>query len=61
MKAFIGMRPSLGAKITSGEIPAELKEQSLKLRSELEGIAAEASDELTERYLEEGCLTSERD
>ncbi|OUU75645.1 MAG: elongation factor G [Methylococcaceae bacterium TMED69] len=59
MKALYWDEPSLGVKITSREIPAELKEQSLKLRSELEGIAAEASDELTERYLEEGCLSSE--
>ncbi len=59
MKALYWDEASLGVKITSGEIPADLKEQSLKLRSELEGIAAEASDELTERYLEEGCLTSE--
>ena len=59
MKALYWDDASLGVKITSGEIPLELKEQSLKLRSELEGIAAEASDELTEKYLEKGCLTSE--
>ena len=59
MKALYWDDASLGVKITSGEIPLELKEQSLRLRSELEGIAAEASDELTEKYLEEGCLTSE--
>ena len=54
MKALYWDDASLGVKITSGEIPLELKEQSLKLRSELEGIAAEASDELTEKYLEKG-------
>ena len=59
MKAHYWDDASLGVKITSGEIPIELKEQSLRLRSELEGIAAEASDELTEKYLEKGCLTSE--
>ena len=59
MKALYWDDASLGVKITSGEIPIELKEQSLRLRSELEGIAAEASDELTEKYLEKGCLTSE--
>ena len=59
MKALYWDDASLGVKITSGEIPLELREQSLRLRSELEGIAAEASDELTEKYLEEGCLTSE--
>ena len=59
MKALYWDDASLGVKITSGDIPIELKEQSLKLRSELEGIAAEASDELTEKYLEKGCLTSE--
>ena len=59
MKALYWDDASLGVKITSGEIPIELREQSLRLRSELEGIAAEASDELTEKYLEKGCLTSE--
>ncbi len=59
MQALYWDDASLGVKITSGEIPLELKEQSLRLRSELEGVAAEASDELTEKYLEEGCLTSE--
>ncbi len=44
---------------TEGEIPSDLKDEADLYREELIEAAAEAIDELTEKYLEEGSLTDE--
>ncbi|MEC8147903.1 MAG: elongation factor G [Pseudomonadota bacterium] len=59
MRAVYWDESTLGVKITTDEIPSELKDLSFKLREEMEEAAAEATDELTEKYLEKGTLTSE--
>jgi elongation factor G len=46
-------------KVTEGEIPSDLKDEVDQHREELIEAAAEAIDELTEKYLEEGSLTDD--
>tara|TARA_B100000315_G_scaffold243238_1_gene266403 strand:- start:1627 stop:3705 length:2079 start_codon:yes stop_codon:yes gene_type:complete len=46
-------------KVTEGEIPSNLKDEADQYREELVEAAAEAIDELTEKYLEEGSLTDD--
>ena len=46
-------------KVTEGEIPSDLKDEADQHREELIEAAAEAIDELTEKYLEEGSLTDD--
>ena len=46
-------------KTTEGEIPSDLKDETDQYREELIEAAAEANDELTEKYLEEGSLTED--
>ena len=46
-------------KVTEGDIPSDLKDEVDKYREELIEAAAEAIDELTEKYLDEGSLTDD--
>ena len=56
MRALYWESESLGAAVEEREISPELLERCAKLREDLIAAAAEASDELTERYLENGSL-----
>lgn len=56
MKAIIWDEASLGTKFTYGEIPADLVETCKVWREKMLEAAAEASEELMNRYLEEGDL-----
>jgi len=59
MKAIIWDEASQGMKFTFEEIPAELIELAKEWREKMVEAAAEASDELMNKYLEEGDLTEE--
>ncbi|MEG0445454.1 MULTISPECIES: elongation factor G [unclassified Comamonas] len=59
MKAIIWDEASQGMKFEYQEIPAELVESANKWRENLVEAAAEASEELMNKYLEEGTLTEE--
>lgn len=56
MRALYWESESLGAAVEEREISPALLERCGKLREDLIAAAAEASDELTERYLENGSL-----
>jgi len=57
MKAIIWDEASQGMKFTFEEIPADLVEQAKEWREKMVEAAAEASEELMNKYLEEGDLT----
>ena len=57
MKAIIWDEASQGMKFTFEEIPAHLLEQAKEWREKMVEAAAEASEELMNKYLEEGELT----
>ena len=57
MKAIYWDEASQGMKFTFEEIPAELLEQAKEWREKMVEAAAEASEELMNKYLEEGDLT----
>jgi elongation factor G len=59
MKAIIWDEASQGMKFTFEEIPAELLETAKEWREKMVEAAAEASEELMNKYLEEGDLTEE--
>ena len=59
MKAIIWDEASQGMKFNFEEIPAELVEESKKWRENMVEAAAEASEELMNKYLEEGDLSEE--
>ena len=59
MKAIIWDEASQGMKFEYGEIPAELVELAQEWRTNMVEAAAEASEELMDKYLEEGDLTKE--
>ncbi|MDR0214249.1 MAG: elongation factor G [Comamonas sp.] len=59
MKAIIWDESSQGMKFEYQDIPAELVETANKWRENLVEAAAEASEELMNKYLEEGTLTEE--
>ena len=59
MKSIIWDDASMGMKFETGDIPAELEEQSNKLREQLLETAAEASEELMDEYLNNGDLSTE--
>jgi len=59
MKAIIWDEASQGMKFRFEEIPAELVEEAKKWRENMVEAAAEASEELMNKYLEEGDLTEE--
>jgi elongation factor G len=57
MKAIIWDEASQGMKFTFEEIPAELLETAKEWREKMVEAAAESSEELMNKYLEEGDLT----
>ncbi|MGH8548556.1 MAG: elongation factor G [Methylococcales bacterium] len=59
MRAIYWDEESRGMKFEEREIPANLFEQARQYREQLVEAAAEANDELMEKYLEEGDLTVE--
>jgi len=59
MKAIIWDEASQGMKFTFEEIPAELLPLAKEWREKMVEAAAEASEELMNKYLEEGDLTEE--
>ncbi|HEY9099639.1 MAG TPA: elongation factor G [Thiobacillus sp.] len=59
MKSINWDEASQGMKFEYGEIPAELVDLAVKWRSSMVEAAAEASEELMNRYLEEGELSQE--
>ncbi|MBW8470834.1 MAG: elongation factor G [Thiobacillus sp.] len=59
MKAIIWDEASQGMKFNYEEIPAELLELAKEWREKMVEAAAEASEELMNKYLEEGDLTEE--
>ncbi len=59
MKAIIWDEASQGMKFNFEEIPAELLEDAKKWRENMVEAAAEASETLMNKYLEEGDLTEE--
>jgi len=59
MKAIIWDEASQGMKFTFEEIPAELVEAAKEWREKMVEAAAEASEDLMNKYLEEGDLTEE--
>ena len=59
MKAIIWDEASQGTKFTFEEIPANLVEDAKKWRENMIEAAAEASEELMNKYLEEGDLTED--
>ena len=56
MRAILWNESDQGLTYEEGDIPAELAGEAASLRETMVGAAAEASDELTERYLEDGDL-----
>ena len=59
MKAIYWNEADMGATYEQTDVPAELKEQADKYREEMVEAAAEADEELMEKYLEEGDLSPE--
>ncbi|MGQ0621539.1 MAG: elongation factor G [Panacagrimonas sp.] len=59
MKAIIWSDADKGVSFTYGEIPAELLESAKKWRENMVEAAAEANEELMNKYLEEGDLTED--
>ena len=59
MKAIIWDEASQGMKFNFDEIPADLVEQAKEWREKMVEAAAEATEELMNKYLEEGDLTEE--
>ena len=59
MKAIVWDDATLGANFEEQDIPAELQAEADEWREKLIEAAAEASEELTEKYLEEGDLSEE--
>lgn len=57
MKSIIWDEASMGATFTYGEIPAELQSTAQEWRENLVETAAESSEELMNKYLEEGDLS----
>lgn len=59
MKAILWNEADQGLSFEYGEIPADLQDEAETLHNELVEAAAESTDELMEKYLEEGELTEE--
>jgi elongation factor G len=59
MKAINWNSDDMGMTFTYEDVPADLREQAEELRNEMVEAAAEADDELMNKYLEEGELTEE--
>jgi len=59
MKAVIWNQDDMGMTFTYEEIPAELQDQCEEMREFMVEAAAEANEELMERYLDDGELSEE--
>ncbi len=59
MKAIIWDEASQGMKFEYGEIPADLQATAEEWRTNMVEAAAEASEELMDKYLENGELSKE--
>ena len=59
MQSIIWDEESQGVKFTYGDIPADLVDQANEWREKLVEAAAEANEELMDKYLETGSLTEE--
>ena len=59
MKAIIWDEASQGMKFEYGDIPADVKEVAEKWRENMVEAAAEANEDLMNKYLEEGTLSEE--
>jgi len=59
MKAIYWNESDMGATYEQTDVPAELKELADKYREEMVEAAAEADEEMMEKYLEEGDLSPE--
>jgi elongation factor G len=59
MKAIYWEEANMGIAFEEKEIPAELADQATEYREQMVEAAAEANEELMERYLEEGDLSTE--
>ena len=59
MKAITWSDEDLGATFVESDVPPELRAEAESLREQMVEAAAEASEELTVRYLEEGDLSPE--
>ncbi|VAW93557.1 Translation elongation factor G [hydrothermal vent metagenome] len=59
MKAIYWNEDDLGATYEAKDIPDELKAQAAELREQMIESAAEANEELMDKYLEEGDLSNE--
>jgi elongation factor G len=59
MKSIVWSEENMGAQFEYAEIPAELQDTCEEWRENMVEAAAEGSDELMEKYLEEGDLSEE--
>ena len=59
MKAIRWKEENMGSAFVESEIPAELQQQCAEMREALVEAAAEANEELMEKYLESGDLDAE--
>ncbi|MCQ3830742.1 elongation factor G [Microbulbifer elongatus] len=59
MKAILWNEEDMGMTFEYGDIPADMQDECEEMREFLVEAAAEASEELMEKYLEEGELTEE--
>ncbi|WP_160154561.1 elongation factor G [Microbulbifer sp. ALW1] len=59
MKAILWNEEDMGMTFEYGDIPAEMQDECEEMREFLVEAAAEANEELMEKYLEEGELTEE--
>jgi len=59
MKAIMWNEADMGATFTEEEIPADIADQCAELREQMVEAAAEATEELMDKYLEEGELSAE--
>ncbi|WP_415879947.1 elongation factor G [Methylomonas sp. TEB] len=59
MKAIYWEDASMGVSFTETEIPAEMEESAVNWRERIIEAAADASEELMDKYLEKGVLTNE--
>lgn len=59
MKAIYWKEENMGIEFEEHDIPEELQEQCAELREQMVEAAAEATDDLMEKYLEDGDLSAE--
>ncbi|WP_445366971.1 elongation factor G [Methylomonas sp. BW4-1] len=59
MKAIYWEDANMGVSFTETEIPAEMEESAVNWRERIIEAAADASEELMDKYLEKGVLTNE--